>query len=60
MKEEFAAMDYKSQSRKVINVHPLTKLRMIYMQVVGILSLEPSVDLSKLVPKGKKQLETLI
>ena len=42
MKANFLAMGLRSQLRKVIEVYSLSEMRMVYMQVVGILSLEPS------------------
>ena len=41
MKANFLAMGLRSQLRKVIEVYSLSEMRMVYMQVVRILSLKP-------------------
>jgi hypothetical protein len=43
MKADFLAMGLRSQLRKVIKVHYPSNMRMVYMQVVGIPSLKPSI-----------------
>ena len=54
MKVGSVAMDLRSQLRKVINVHSPRKMRMVYMQVIGLLSLKPSTVFVYLAQKKRE------
>ena len=43
-KAELLAMDLKSQLMQVIHIHTPSEMRMVYMQVCGLLSFKPLTD----------------
>lgn len=59
-KEEFAALELRTQLTEVIRVHTPSEMKMVYMQICMMLSIEPCPDFFKSSVKGKDGLEEMI
>ena len=59
-KEEFAALELRTQLTEVIRVHTPSEMKMVYMQMCMMLSMKPSTDFFKSSVKGKDGLEEMI
>ena len=59
-KEEFAALELRTQLTEVIRVHTPSEMKMVYMQICMMLSITPCPDFFKSSVKWKDGLEEMI